>query len=597
MNPTEEIKQRLDIVDLISESVNLQKAGRNYKALCPFHTEKTPSFFVFPDRQSWHCFGACATGGDIFAFAMKKENLDFPAALRLLAERAGIELRPKRGATEEKQKERLRQANEAATLFFQHALLNTQAGADALDYLTMRGIDRETAEAFQLGYSPDSWDALREHLKGRGFSEGELLSAGLLVEGERGPYDRFRHRLLFPIRDERGRAVGFGSRALPVGGVEEAETPKYLNTPQTPIFDKGAILYAFDKAKEHIRRADLAVIVEGYMDVIAAHQHGNGNVVANMGTALTERQLGLLRQFTENFVLALDADEAGRLASLKGIQVAAGGSDWMSVLRYRDELGAHVRIMKLPEGQDPDQIIRASPEEWRRLVMEAKPLPTDILLDQAIAARRGHRPASARPAPGAAEEGVGDSGEREEFCLALLVRHPQLRQQGLALTDDLFSLSENRQLLQTWREAADESALRESLLEELHPHLERILSKNLPPFDATQAEKALTDCVGRIEQRKLELAKAASSLAVAEKEQELGAARLAEDAHRLLQGEASSEDGPDGGTVGASIVVRDMEAGLELHGRPASPVGRPPESPLAKEDGSPDSVTTETDER
>ena len=210
MNPVEEIKQRLDIVDIISESVSLQRSGRNYRALCQFHPEKAPSFFVFPDKGTLHCFGGCATGGDVFSFVMKKENLDFSGALRVLAERAGISLGRKGAAPEETEKDRLRQANEAAALFFQHALLNTQAGADALAYLTMRGIDRQTAESFQLGYAPDTWDALKEHLKGRGFNEGELLTAGLLVEGEKGPYDRFRQRATIPIRDERGRTVGFG---------------------------------------------------------------------------------------------------------------------------------------------------------------------------------------------------------------------------------------------------------------------------------------------------------------------------------------------------------------------------------------------------
>jgi DNA primase catalytic core len=577
MNPTEEIKQRLDIVELVSESVSLQKAGRNYRALCPFHVEKTPSFFVFPDRQSWHCFGACATGGDIFAFVMKKENLDFPAALRLLAERAGVALPRKGRPAEETQKERLRQANEAAALFFQHGLLNTQAGAAALDYLSMRGIDRETAQAFHLGYSPDSWDALREHLKGRGFAEGELLSAGLLVEGERGLYDRFRHRLMFPIRDEGGRAVGFGSRTLPEESGQtttDGESPKYLNTPQTPIFDKGAILYALDRAKEHIRRADLAVIVEGYMDVIAAHQHGYGNVVANMGTALTERQLALLRQSTENFVLALDADEAGRMATKKGIQVAAGGSDWQSLSRYRHELGAQIRVIKLPKGQDPDQIIRASPEEWRQLVAKAEPLRIDDPMEeamQAIAARKRRRSAST----GTIEEGEPDTARSEDLCLALLIRHPELRQRGLALSDDLFDVTQNRQVFQAWREAAEEGALRERLPEELHFHLDHILNKDLTAY-ATQAEKALDHCIGHIEKRKLRLAKAVSSQAIAEKEQQVGAARLAEMARRQWQG----EDIPQEEALNASIVVSDMEAGLEQHGRPSeSQRGNPGEPP------------------
>ncbi len=563
MNPSEEIKQRLDIVDVISETVNLQRAGRNYKALCPFHPEKTPSFFVFPDRQSWHCFGACSTGGDIFAFVMRQHDVDFSGALRLLAERAGITLRQKSSAAGKRQKERLWLANEAAVTFFQHALLSTQAGEPALSYLAMRGIDRETAQDFQLGYAPDSWDALREHLKGRGFSEAELLQAGLLVEGESGLYDRFRNRVVVPIRDEQGQPAGFGSRSLPTAtpGMPESaagvagddDSPKYINTPQTPIFDKGAILYGLDRAKEHIRRSDLAVIVEGYMDVIAAHQHENGNVVASMGTALTERQVSLLRQLTENFVLAFDPDEAGRLASERGTQVAY-------------ELGANIRVLQLPPGQDPDEIIRSSPERWRQKVAEARPL---LMVEPApgtarsAASGRSRGPLSSR-APGAGEEETIDTGKSEEICLALLLRHPELRPRGLALSDEFFVTLPNRQLFQVWRQAGEEEDPRASLPEELHEHLDRIVGKDLSPYSA-QAERALDDCIARIERRRLKEAKSVSSHAIAETEQELGAARLVESAHKLLYKSDPSEDLSEDEARPASVVVRDMETGRELH--------------------------------
>ncbi len=563
MNPSEEIKQRLDIVDVIGETVSLHKAGRNYKALCPFHTEKTPSFFVFPDRQSWHCFGACSTGGDIFAFVMKKNDLDFSGALRLLAERAGITLRQKTIAVEKKERERLWLANEAAVTFFHHALLNTQTGEPALNYLAMRGIDRETAEDFQLGYSPDSWDALREHLKSRGFGEAELLQAGLLVESEHGLYDRFRNRVVFPIRDERGRVAGFGSRSLvvathgpPEGSVQVAsseDSPKYVNTPQTPIFDKGNILYGLDRAKEHIRRSDLAVVVEGYMDVIAAHQHENGNVVASMGTALTERQVNLLRQLTDNLVLAFDPDEAGRTASERGTRVAY-------------ELGANIRVLHLPGGQDPDQIIRSSPQEWRSLVTEAKPLRMIERTTETISrtTARHSRDIGSTGNQGAGREAWIDSGKGEELCLALLLRYPELRPQGLALRDDLFVAIPNRQLFQAWRETSEEEALRASLPEELYEHLDRIVSKDLSPHSA-QAEKSFTSCIRQIERRKLKEAKTASSNAIAETEKDLGAARLARSAHQLLCEGDLPEDLPEDEALPASIVVRGMETGREMH--------------------------------
>jgi DNA primase catalytic core len=564
MNPVEEIKQRVDIVDVISESVSLQKSGRNYRALCPFHAEKAPSFFVFPDRGTWHCFGGCATGGDVFAFVMKKENLDFSAALHLLAERAGISLGRKTGAAEETEKDRLRQANEAAAIFYQHALLNTQAGAAALNYLTLRGIDRQTAEAFQLGYAPDSWDTLREHLKGRGFNEAELLKAGLLVEGEKGAYDRFRRRATIPIHDERGRAVGFGSRMLPAESVDgeaaeaeaEAEGPKYLNTPQTPIFDKGAILFGLDRAAEHIRRSDLAVIVEGYMDVIAAHQHGNLNVVASMGTALTERQLGLLRRLTENIVLAFDPDTAGQAASERGDLVA-------------QRMGAQIRIMKLPKGRDPDEIIRADPDAWRRFVVEAEvPKAFSAAIIQSTPTEHGRRTSAKRKAPPAAggEERV-DLSKGEETCLALLVRYPHLRAEGMAIGEEMFEEDTlNRQIFEVWREAGSDSELQDKIADEsLRQRLERIVARDLPPYDPAQAERALATCTERLKERRIRDEKRARNPEIAEKEQRLGAGRLVERARMRMTGEARSQDLPEDETADAEIVVRDTEAGLKLH--------------------------------
>lgn len=549
MNQLDEIRQRIDIVDIVGEAVALQRAGRNYKALCPFHPEKTPSFFVFPDRQRWHCFGACATGGDVFAFIMRRHDLDFAGALRLLAERAGISLRKASGRGEPAQKERLRQANEAAAVFFQNALFNSGAGAAALDYVTLRGIDRETAETFQIGYSPDSWDALREHLKGRGFNEVELVRAGLIVEGDIGLYDRFRDRLMFPIRDEQGRVAGFGSRRLKEGEKEDGESPKYLNTPQTPIFDKGSILYGLDRAREDIRRSDLAVIVEGYMDVVAAHQHENRNVVASMGTALTERQVAFLRQLTENFVLAFDPDAAGQAASERGTLIAY-------------EKGANIRVINLPEGKDPDQIIRSSPDAWRQLVGEAKPYhPTP--------ASTGPSRAKGRLLPGKdrSEERAADPGKSEELCLALLFHHPHLRVYGQSLREETFVVTENRLLFNAWRDAPVDAPLDELLPEELWPQLQRIMDKNLPAFDKTGAENALTDCIGRIERRKLKLLKVISSLAIAEREQELGAARLAESARKLLNEGAPPDDLSDDDVRDASLVLQDMETGRELHFR------------------------------
>ncbi|MFQ6020173.1 MAG: DNA primase, partial [Dehalococcoidia bacterium] len=391
MNTIEDVKARLDIVEVIGQYVQLQKAGRNLKAPCPFHTERTPSFIVSPERQSWHCFGACGSGGDVFSFVMRKEGLDFGQALRLLAEKAGVALPERRQEAEDGRWERLHQANEAAGQYFHHLLLNSEAGKAARQYLERRGIDDGTAQEFLLGYAPPGWEVLRNHQQERGFLEEELLAAGLLVEGESGPHDRFRHRLMFPIRDVKGRIIGFGGRSL------DDSLPKYLNTPQTAAFDKGSTLYALERARDAIRRERRAVIVEGYMDAIAAHQHGFTNVVASMGTALTERQVRLLKRYTRNLVLALDADAAGSEAALRGHEVATEAArqaeepevvpvlTWRGLVRYQEAVSLDLRVAELPPERDPDDVIRSDPEAWRELIVAAKPV-----LDykfEAIAAR------------------------------------------------------------------------------------------------------------------------------------------------------------------------------------------------------------------
>jgi DNA primase len=379
MSVVDEVKERLDIVDVISAYVPLKKAGRNFKGLCPFHAEKTPSFIVFPDTQSWHCFGACGTGGDVFSFVMKRENMEFGEALRLLAKRAGVELAPRGPAetAEEKRKERLREINAAAAQYFHNLLLQSKEGTKAREYLTKREIAPETVNAFQLGYALDAWEALKGHLVGRGYEVTDILAAGLIIEREGGGYyDRFRGRLIFPIRDMRGQVIGFGGRVLDDG------LPKYLNSPQTPLFDKSGVLYGIDLAKGAIRRENTAVIVEGYMDVLMAHQNGIANVVASMGTALTEAQLRLLKRLTKKFTLALDADAAGDQATLRGLAVARESLDRQIVpvptprglISYEGRLDAEIRIITLPEGKDPDEVIRENPDRWNELVQAALPV-------------------------------------------------------------------------------------------------------------------------------------------------------------------------------------------------------------------------------
>jgi DNA primase len=379
MSVVDEIKERLDIVEVISSYTILKKAGRNYKGLCPFHAEKTPSFVVFPDTQSWHCFGACGTGGDVFSFIERQENLDFPGALRLLAQRAGVSLKPRTEAdqAEDKLKKRLREINERAAEYFHNLLLNSAEGETARSYLAQREINPETVNKFQLGYALDDWQALGDYLQGRGYQRGDILSAGLIIEREDGGhYDRFRGRLIIPIRDERGGVLGFGARAL------DDSTPKYINSPQTPLFDKSTILFGLDLAKSAIRREGLAIIVEGYMDVLMAHQHGIANLVASMGTALTETQLKLLKRFSQRFALALDADAAGHQATLRSMALAQETLAERVVpvptprglIKYESRLDVDIRIITLPQGQDPDKVIREDPGLWARLVENALPI-------------------------------------------------------------------------------------------------------------------------------------------------------------------------------------------------------------------------------
>ena len=317
MSTIDEIKARLDIVDLVSESVQLRRSGKNYTGFCPFHSNtRTPAFVVFPETGTWRCFGQCNEGGDIFSYMIKKEGWDFAEAMRFLAEKAGVELKP---VTPEEQAvaeehDSLRLLLEEAVTFYQHQLLNTPAGQQALTYLHQRGLNNETIEAFGLGYAPQSWDATLSYFKSKNCKEGDLLAVGLLTqssqgEAERGgenpprTYDRFRHRIMFPIRDERGRMAGFGARIL-----DPNDVPKFLNSPQTAIFDKGRLLYGLDRARKPIRNLDQAVIVEGYLDVIALHQAGFDNAVSPMGTALTERHLCLLKRYSCRIVMALDSD-------------------------------------------------------------------------------------------------------------------------------------------------------------------------------------------------------------------------------------------------------------------------------------------------
>ncbi len=393
MSTIDEIKTRIDIVDLVSETVQLRHSGKNQVGFCPFHENtRTPAFVVFPDSGTWRCFGQCNEGGDIFKFVMKKEGWDFSEALHYLAERAGVQLKPPTPEEQEAAEENdaLRLLLEEAVTFYRHQLLNTNAGQAALDYLRReRGLADATIEAFGLGYAPNAWEAAANYFKSKGNSEEDLLACGLVSERENagagrgaGVYDRFRHRVMFPIRDERGRMAGFGARIL-----NPEDVPKFLNSPQTALFDKGHLLYGLDQARKSIRAQDQVVIVEGYLDVIALHQAGFTNVVSPMGTALSEHHLYLLKRFTRRIVLALDPDAAGDKATLRGLQIARQSLDRekdpvfdaRGLLRLEGRLQADIRVCTLPANLDPDEVVNRDPQEWQRLVESAKPVVEHVM--------------------------------------------------------------------------------------------------------------------------------------------------------------------------------------------------------------------------
>ena len=430
MNVTGEIKSRIDAVEFISRYLPLQRAGRSFKANCPFHQERTPSFVVFPDTGTWRCFGACSTGGDIFSFLMQKENLDFREALQVLAQEAGVQLAEETDRGDFRGRDLLYELNDKAALFFRNQLHRSQEAQPARDYLQRRGINAQIAAQFQLGFAPDSWDALRDHLVEAGYSPDVLHRADLVKHNvERDSfYDSFRNRLVVPIHDRQGRVIGFGGRVL------DGSLPKYLNTAETPLFHKSHVVYGLDRAYRAIRQADSVVVVEGYMDVVAAHQFGFENVVACLGTALTEEQLQQLHRYTDNFILALDADSAGQQATLRGLNQARQALKRKAKpvltatgrMHVEHRLSANLRITTLPEGQDPDDIIRKDKDSWQELISTATPLVDyyfGIVTKQYdLDSARGKGEAVAELTPLIAE--LGDEQEQQHYIqrLSRLVR-------------------------------------------------------------------------------------------------------------------------------------------------------------------------------
>ena len=535
MSVIEDVKQKTDIADVIGQQVSLKKAGRNLTGLCPFHAEKTPSFFVDTARQSWHCFG-CNSGGDVLSFIMRRDSLDFGEALRLLADRAGVILpsRPEQDKGKE-ERDRLRQLNEAAAQYFHDLLVTSPAAEKARTYLNNRRFVADTINDFRLGYCLSSRESLKQHLLEKGYTESELLASGLRGETDDGKsYDRFRNKVIFPIQDIRGHVTGFGARML------DDSLPKYVNSPQTLLFDKSGSLYGINLAASAIRQQATAVIVEGYVDVITAHRNGFKNVVASMGTSVTEKQISALKKLTRNVVLALDADTAGKEAMLRGVN-------------YENILEAEVKVVTMPAGKDPDDVIKDNPENWRELLATAQPI-TDytfgmvtaeldlttakgkslaaerllpILAEIKDGVRRTHylqklarmidvtlvtlesELSRMKPRPEAHRKPIQPlkataptvrpvlTSRLEEDCLALLLQHPELKENGANLTPEYFENSENREIFIAWQRESDLPSLQKDLDSAIHEHFEAITRRN--PASNQVAER-YTDYTRRLKE-------------------------------------------------------------------------------------------------
>jgi DNA primase len=553
MSVIEDVKQRTDIVEVIGQFTKLTKAGKTFRGLCPFHTEKTPSFFVYPDQQSWHCFGACNTGGDAFSFIMKKQGIEFPEALRYLAERAGVTIPDYHQREGEKdEKERLYQINRTAAEYY-HQSLNTAAAKPALDYLFKRGLNKESLVKFQLGYGPNDWEVLKKYLTEKGYTEKELLQAGLINRSDSGnkTYDRFRHKIMFPICDIKGNITGFGARVL------DDSLPKYINSPQTPVFDKSGSLYGINNAAEAIKKADLAIFVEGYLDVIIPHQYGFNNVVASMGTSITEKQISTIKRLTTNIALALDADAAGEEAMLRTVQ-------------YENLLNNEVKVILLPEGKDPDEVIIEDTAVWQKLVAEAIPVvdftfktatvglnlnkPKDkvALVDKFVPiingikneVRKGHYVIKIADITGSNEDSIRAilnkesqsskiksrlskdvvdrmtksslSSPVEEYLLSLLLQHPEIKEMAADLPAEYFENSENREIFLAWRNTPELELLNGQLDISMREHLQLLVEKKIP---ATQLERKYADCSLRLKEEYLRhLARKKSQVLALERE-------------------------------------------------------------------------------
>ena len=565
MTLVDDIKSRLDIVDVVSGYIGLKQAGSNFKAPCPFHDEKTPSFIVSPGRQTWHCFGACSTGGDLISFVMKRESMEFGEAVRLLAARAGVSI----GTPVIKSKSTsIFEINESASKFFS-SLLHSETGQVARDYLKSRGIDQSTAQNFGLGVSPTTATNSRvyDHLKSEGFSEEQIIESKLINKYQDGNTgDFFRNRIMFPIKNRRGKIAGFGARSI------DNSEPKYINTPKTDVFDKSGILYGLDVSHQSIISERQAIVVEGYMDVIAAHQHATNNVIASMGTAVTDTQLSQLKSLCDTLILALDSDTAGKEATSRKLEEILIDSVDKNMMGFNRRIGpiirrdmVEIKICLLPEGSDPDDLIRNDLAAWQKLIKESvtaqefmiESLPRRFDLQsgsgktaalewisgliyasnpfdqqnykEKIAdkleieatkldpilremgrksktskrSRNTNRPGYPRPESNPAQDIPNSEVSLDEYTLAIMIKSPDLTDVPDNFSPECFIRSEDREIFTQLLETGKLEVLKSNIDDSLKPRLEQILDIQLKPIDLSESINILKQCFSRIEERHL----------------------------------------------------------------------------------------------
>ncbi len=608
MDSVAEVKQRISLTDLVGRTVKLQKSGRNHRGLCPFHTEKTPSFYVFEDSATWRCFGSCGEGGDVFSFLQKKENIDFRDALEALAREAGVQLV---SSTPEnlKEKDRLK-ACLAVVVEFYKQNLKAPSGEIARQYLTEnRGVSNKTIEHFQLGWASDEWGAIRKLLKDNGFTDEEGLAVGVLAESDRGspPYDRFRGRIIFPILDNREVLVGLGGRILGEG------EPKYLNSPQTKLFDKGNLLYGLNDAAKPAKESGVIILVEGYFDVISAWQAGFMNVVATMGTSLTEMHSRVLSRSVNKVILALDPDIAGQNAIERAGQLVLNMStekDMRNAVRsvenFTGNSGLDLYVALLPDGQDPDLLVRENTNAWKKSLENASPFinfmvnriidneplstPQEAsrLIDrikpilgairdpvirgrhiQDIARRLGlHEEYVNSAVKGRSKSpGAKKSIAREviltahEVLLSTMLQNAGLRDEMENLPLDLFTNSIDREVFRNWLSepilSSEDSVDSDLILE----RREYLFSRRAPKLDLSEVKKRARDLIKHILRERLVQRQLAVTQEVAAAEVVHGIGEVQKVAHDAWLGHL-----PRDTTVElAETVIEELELGLSLH--------------------------------